>query len=192
MHPAFSHPRYLLKRQVLALTGKVRIFDPAGQMVLYSEQKMFRLREDIRVYEDEAKQRQVLGIHARQILDFSAAYDVSDTLSGMPVGILRRRGWRSMLRDTWEILDSTEAQIGVLQEESQGLALMRRFLLGSLLPQRYDLFVGLGGLAATYRQRFHLFRYEMEIDLKPGCGLDPRLALAAAVLLAIIERKQES
>lgn len=192
MHPAFSHPRYTLKRQVWALTGKVRIFDPAGELVLYSEQKMFRLREDIRVYQDEDKQHQVLGIHARQILDFSAAHDVRDTTSGMQVGTLRRRGWRSMLRDTWEILDPSGMQIGVLQEESQGLALLRRFLLGSLLPQRYDLFVGAGGVAATYRQRFHPFRYELEIELAPGSGLDPRLALAAAILLAIIERKQDS
>ena len=46
---------------------------------MFSEQKMFRLREDIRVYSDESKSQEVLSIKARQILDFSAAYDVVDT-----------------------------------------------------------------------------------------------------------------
>ena len=46
---------------------------------MFSEQKMFRLREDIRVYDSEDKSREVLNIKARQIMDFSAAYDVVDT-----------------------------------------------------------------------------------------------------------------
>ena len=51
----FQYDRYLLKRQVFALTGKFRIFDAQENLVLFSEQKMFRLREDIRVYVDEVQ-----------------------------------------------------------------------------------------------------------------------------------------
>ena len=53
MNPIFQFPRYLLKRQAIALTGKFRVYDPMGNLVMFSEQKMFRLREDIRVYSDE-------------------------------------------------------------------------------------------------------------------------------------------
>ena len=79
MNPIFQHPRYVLQRQVLALTGKFRMYDPMNNLVMFSEQKMFRWREDIRVYGDEAKTQEVLSIKARQIVDFSAAYDVVDT-----------------------------------------------------------------------------------------------------------------
>ena len=193
MHPVFGFSHYLLKRQALALTGKVRIFDPTGRLALYSEQKMFRLRENIRLYEDERKAQQLLEIQARQALDFAAAYDVVDSTTGQAVGTLQRRGWRSMLRDTWEILDPAENVIGVIQEDSAGLALLRRILLGALLPQRYEAYVGEGGVVAQYRQRFHPFRYEMAIDfLDEERIFDRRLGLAAAILLAIIERKQRS
>jgi len=90
---AFTFDRYLLKRQVFALTGKFRFFDPNGQLVLFSEQKMFRLREDIRVYSDETKSREVLMIKARQIIDFSAAFDVVDSATGQKIGALRRPGY---------------------------------------------------------------------------------------------------
>ncbi|HCB02640.1 MAG TPA: hypothetical protein DEP19_09685, partial [Anaerolineae bacterium] len=73
MNPIFQHSQYLLKRQVFALTGKFRFFDAAGNQVMFSEQKMFRWKEDIRVYADEAKTQEVLAIKARQIIDFSAA-----------------------------------------------------------------------------------------------------------------------
>jgi len=82
MNPAFQYNQYLLKRQVFALTGKFRFFDPSGKLLLFSEQKMFKLREDIRVYSDESKAQEVLMIKARQIVDFSAAYDVVDTVLG--------------------------------------------------------------------------------------------------------------
>ena len=36
MHTAFKHQRYLLKRKVLALTGKFTIDGPGGQPLLYS------------------------------------------------------------------------------------------------------------------------------------------------------------
>jgi hypothetical protein len=65
MNSIFQHPHYLLKRQAIALTGRFRFYDPSGNLVMFSEQKMFRWKEDIRVYGDEAKTREVLSIKAR-------------------------------------------------------------------------------------------------------------------------------
>ena len=76
MHPAFQHRQYLLKRQVMALTGKFRIYNPSGEMVMFSQQKMFKLKEDIRIYADETRTQEILSIQARNVLDFAAAYDV--------------------------------------------------------------------------------------------------------------------
>ena len=120
MHSAFQYDQFLLKRQVLALTGKIRVYNPAGQLLLFSEQKMFRLKEDIRVYADEGKSQELLHIQARQILDFSAAYDVQDLSTGEKVGVLRRKGLRSMLQDEWEVLNPQDQPIGVLKEELDG------------------------------------------------------------------------
>lgn len=193
MNPIFEHRSYVLRRQVFALTGKFRFYDPMENLVMFSEQKMFRLREDIRVYSDESKQTEVLMIQARQILDFSAAYDVIDSATGAKVGVLRRKGWRSLLRDEWEVLNAQDGPIGIMFEDSMGLALLRRFILGTLLPQNYDLTVN-SVRAADLKQRFNLFRYELDLDLSGNTArlLDPRLALAAAILLAAVEGKQSS
>jgi hypothetical protein len=193
MHPSFSQSTYLLKRQVLALTGKVRVFTPTEQLALYAEQRMFKLREDIRVYADEDKLTELIWIQARQIIDFAAAYDVYDQTTGMKVGTLRRKGWSSIMRDTWEVLDPLEQLMGVVREDSPGRAFLRRFLLGSLLPQRYEVINLAEQSIARYEQRFHLLRYELDIDFGLASGaLDHRLGLAMAILLAIIEGKQQS
>jgi hypothetical protein len=193
MNPIFQHPRYMLQRQVFALTGKFRIFDPMNNLLMFSEQKMFRWREDIRVYSDEKKTREVLSIKARQIVDFSAAYDVVDTELNQKVGALRRKGWRSMLRDEWEVLDENDNVKGLLFEDSMGLAMLRRLLLGSWLPQNYDITLGQTRVA-DLKQNFNLFRYELNLDFSMDLAhqLDRRLGIAAGILLAAVEGKQSN
>lgn len=193
MNPIFQHASYVLHRQVFALAGKFRIFDPMNKLVLFSEQKMFRWKEDIRVYGDEAKTQEVLSIKARQIMDFSAAYDVVDTALNQKVGALRRKGLRSLLRDEWEVLDENDNVKGLLFEDSMGLALLRRFLLGSWLPQNYDISFGTTRVA-DLKQNFNLFRYELNLDFSMDVArtLDRRLGIAAGILLAAVEGKQSN
>jgi len=185
--------QYLLKRQVLALTGKFRLFSPDGNLVLYSQQKMFRLKEDIRLYSDETRSQELLYIQARSIIDFSAAYDVFDSLENRRVGVLRRKGWRSLMRDEWQVLDADEQPLGILIEDDATRALLRRFLLGNLLPQNYDLLFG-DQRVADLRQRFNLFRYELDLDFSMDSAhrLDRRLGIAAGILLGTIEGRQDS
>jgi uncharacterized protein YxjI len=191
MNPIFQHNKYLLKRQVFALTGRFRVYDPMENLVLFSEQKMFRLREDIRVFSDESKTQEVLQIKARQIIDFSAAYDVIESATGQKVGALRRKGWRSLFRDEWEVLDVSDNVIGLLFEDSMGLAMLRRLLLGALLPQNYDMTIG-NDRVADIKQRFNPFAYQLDLDFSMDLSkrLDPRLGVAAGILLATVEGKQ--
>ena len=193
MNPVFQHPTYLLRRQAIALTGRFRFYDPMGNLVMFSEQKMFRLREDIRVYSGEDKSQEVLSIKARQIVDFSAAYDVVDTAMNQKVGALRRRGLRSILRDEWEVLDANDNVLGQLFEDSIGLALLRRLLLGSLLPQNYDMTFG-ETRVADLKQNFNPFRYELNLDFSMDVNrlLDRRIGVAAGILLAAVEGKQSN
>ena len=192
MHPSFEHNHYLLKRQVVALTGTFRLYAPDGSLVLYSQQKMFRLKEDIRAYANEGKSQELLYIQARSIIDFSAAYDVIDSQTQQRLGILRRRGLNSLLRDEWQVYDANERPLGILQEDDIRLALLRRYIANSLVPQNYDLLIG-SQRVADFRQRFNLLRYELDLDFSMDTHqqLDRRLGIAAALLLGVIERRQE-
>jgi hypothetical protein len=191
MNPIFQFNNYLLKRQVFALTGKFRVFDPSGRLLLFSEQKMFKLREDIRVYSDEAKTQEVLAIKARQIIDFSAAYDVVESATGQKVGAMRRKGLASMFRDEWEVLDVNDNVLGKLFEDSMGLALVRRFLT-NLVPQNYDMTFG-ETRVGDYKQNFNPFTYELNLDFSMDTAgqLDRRLGIAAGILLAAVEGRQQ-
>lgn len=108
--PRWSHQNYLLKRVLLKLLGSAfMVYNPQGQLMFYVQQKAFKLREDITVYADDKKTVPLLNIKARQVIDFSAAYDVVDMTNGQKVGMLRRKGWKSMARDEWDVCDANDA-----------------------------------------------------------------------------------
>jgi uncharacterized protein YxjI len=183
---------YTLKRQLLKLVGNnFRIYDPAGQLVAFVNQKGFRLKEDIRVYSDEGATQEVMVIQARQIMDFSAAYDIWDSTTQTKIGAMRRKGWNSIIRDEWEVLDPMDQVIGTLIEDSIALALVRRFL-SALVPQNYDMIMFDGRKVVDLKQNFNPFSYHLNIDftMDPQATLDRRMGLAGAILLAAIEGKQ--
>ena len=195
IHGTFADTKYVVRRKVLKLLGGAfHVWDSAGTLAAFSEQKAFKLKEDIRVYADEAKTQELLCIKARQVLDFSACYDVTETCSGERVGSMRRRGGRSLLRDEWEVLDAAERTIGTLIEDSMALALVRRLLTG-LVPQKYDIFFPdavSGQKVGSIDQAFNPFVFKVDLDfsMDPAGQLDRRMGVAAAILLAAVEGRQ--
>jgi uncharacterized protein YxjI len=191
----FGHQTYLVRKKLWQLFGgSFYIYDPNGALVLFSKLKAFKLKEDIRVFTDEALQTEALSIQARSILDFSGSYDVYDSSTGQRVGALRRKGFKSSVyKDEWVILDGADREIGTIQEENAILALLRKYLLGALIPQRFDAQIG-GRTVATFKQHFNLFATKLSLDfsLDPQDQFDRRLGIAAGILLCAIEGKQQS
>ncbi|HHH40827.1 MAG TPA: hypothetical protein ENK56_02335 [Chloroflexi bacterium] len=191
LHPAFQHNRYLFRRKVLRLFGGAfHVYDEAGNLLFYSEQKAFKLREDFRIYADEQKSQELLTIKTPQILDLGATYYVRDATTGEVVGALRRKALKSILKDEWLFLSPDEQEVGRLMEKSTAGALLSRFI--NLIPQDYVAVAGDGRTVATIRQHFNPFvlKYTMTI-LEPEPPIDRRLLVAAGILLAGIERRQQ-
>lgn len=191
----FSHQTYLVRKKFWQFFGaSFYIYDPNGEIVLFSKLKAFKLKEDIRVFTDETLQTEALSIQARSVLDFSSAYDVYDGATGQRVGALRRKGLKSSFyRDEWVILDGADMEIGLIQEESAVLALLRKYLFGALIPQSFDAQIG-GRTVATFKQRFNVFATKLYLDfsIDPQRQFDRRLGVAAGILLCAIEGKQRS
>ena len=193
--PRFGHPQYILRKKVFKLLGAAfHVYDTAGNLVMYSKQKAFKLREDIRLYTGEDMQTELLTIQARQIIDFGAAYDVVDSPTRGKVGALKRKGLKSILRDEWVVMDAFDREIGLIQEDSTALALVRRFIdaVSIFLPQKYHVEIG-GQLVATLQQNMNPFVKKLTVDFSPDPQgrFDRRLGLAAAALLSAVEGRQD-
>ena len=191
----YRHDTFEARRQLFKLLGAAfRLQTADGRLLAYSRQKAFKLREDIRVYTDEAQTQELLFIQADRMVDWSASYRVTDSQTGEVVGALRRKGWSSLLRDSWEILDAGGTVRGRVTEDSSWKALVRRVveLAAFLLPQTFLIEVD-GEVVATMKQNFLGIPPKFTVDLTGDSdGRLPRpLAVATVVLLLAIEGRQQ-
>ena len=182
---------YLIRRRFWTLFGaKFDIYDAAGRVIGFSKQKAFKLKEDIRVFTDESATEPFLLIQARNIIDFSAAYDVFDR-AGVRLGTWKRKGWKSLMRDTWVVEDGEGREVATLQEESLFLALVRRFIC-TLIPQKFNLLSAEGQYYARYERCFNPFIQKQRTTIYAGSPIPPMLVLGGAILLSAVEGQQQS
>jgi uncharacterized protein YxjI len=188
---AFSHTQYTIRKKVFSVLGaKLHIYDSSGELVLYSQLKAFKLKEDIALYTDESMYKELLRIKARSVVDFSATYDVHDTETGEHLGALRRKGFKSILKDEWTLLDSSDLEIGKIKEDSTAMALLRR--LFPIIPQKYSVVID-GRSIPVFSRNFNPFVSKVTADFQEDSKgrIDRRLGLAAGLLLCVVEGKQD-
>ena len=192
---AFGGKSYTVRRKVFKLFGGAfQLLDESNAVIGYSKQKAFKLKEDIRVFTDEQMTTELLTIRARNIIDFSGTYDVCDPMSGgTALGSLRRKGWKSIVRDEWLIFSPDGSEVGLIREDDGGLAILRRFIgwVNLISPQRYSVLVG-DTTVARFQTNRNPFVYRLQVSFTNESvqHVSPRLVLAGSILLAAIEGKQ--
>jgi len=91
--------------------------DSSGKAIAYVRQKMFKLKEDISVYDNETKSKINYKIKADKWLDFSTAYSFSND-KNIEFGKVVRKGWKSIWNVHYQIIDQHQKQQYIINEEN--------------------------------------------------------------------------
>ncbi|HKZ48172.1 MAG TPA: hypothetical protein VJ397_05205 [Thermoplasmata archaeon] len=183
---------YRIRKKVIALTNQYWIEDLHGAVLGYSKQKMFRLKEDIRIYTDESLTVELFRIKQQQILDVWATMAVIDSPTNTLLGFVRRKALMSgFVRDEWQVLDPWKRLVGEIAE-STGRGLARKYLPGgTLIPEKVTLTLA-GRPVAEIRQEFKIIGdiWQMNCVMVPP-NFDRRVLLAGMLLMGMIERARK-
>jgi len=185
----FGHAEYLVKRPFFSFLGrKFHVYAPDGSLVAFVKHPLLKLRQEFTIFADESEAQALLTIRARQIIGLNIAMDVFDANTGERVGTIQKRGLKSIIRDTWDLLDQNDQPVGLVEED--GAALLRRFF--PILLGKWH--IELGGQHVGYvKQVFKFFTKEFTLDLSQNQGrLDARFAMAVAILALMAETQRES
>lgn len=184
----FGHSRYIIKRPFFSFLGrKFHVYGPDGSLCMFVKHPLLKLKQEFTIFTDESESQPLITIKARKMLAINMAMDVVDSNTNEHLGIIKSRGLKSIVRDTWDILDSTENPVGMLQED--GMALLRRFF--PILPSKHHIELN-GQEVAKVRQIFRFFIKEFELDLSMNQGrIDVRFAVACALLALMAEARRE-
>lgn len=92
--------------------------DANGNTVAYVRQKMFKLKESVSVYNNDAKSALLYKISADRWIDYNASYRFTIGESNNAVGRVGRKGRKSFWKATYEIFDVDDNQEFTITEEN--------------------------------------------------------------------------
>jgi len=181
---------YRIRKKVIALAQQYYIEDQAGRPLGYSRQKMFQLKEDIRVFTDDTMSRELFRIQQQNWTDVWGEFAVVDSATNVKVGSIRRKALKSLLKGEWDLFDPYGRLFGQIKQET-GRALMRRFMpMGGLVPDKLTVELN-GQTVAVIDQQFKVIGDAWEINAQSTPpALDRRVLLGCAILMGMIERQQ--
>lgn len=116
------------KFKITTLASDFNITDRNGNYVAYVRQKMFRLKEDVIVFSDESRTKELFNIKANQWIDFNASYMMTDLLTGKKFGRLARKGVRSIWKARYDIIDENDKPIYQINEDNGWIKVFDSFL----------------------------------------------------------------
>lgn len=184
----FQLGSYTIKRPFLTLLGrKFHVFGPDGRQVMYVRHKILTFKDEWNIFTDDSESAALLRVKARQAIGLNIVTDIFDAQTGEKVGAVRNKGLKSIVRDTWEVLDASDNVVGQFGEDSN--ALLRRFL--PFLLGHWHMEIG-GSTVAKVDQVFRFFTKEFTLGIADARRVDPRLAVACAMLALMRELMRES
>lgn len=173
----FDSNKYEVRQKLVSIGKKYNVYEGEEQ-ILQCTKKKLKLKEDFRFESVEGEP--VLRITTDQVIDVAATYNVVDETTDKPVGAVKQDF--TFLKHRWQILDPEGKQIATVREDSMPMALARRFVT-TLIPFSYVIKQNGNELGFIDGQFAVRDKYSIEVDEE----IDPRLAIAATVLIDAME-----
>lgn len=171
----FERDRFHLRQSLLSIVNKNYIRDGDENILAVSKTKLFKMKDEVKVYRDKYCNEKILDIKQDNVIDARAFFEVEDVVNSQTLGYIYKYSARN---NSWRLFDPMENKIG----EIRGLGnVMKRTSTGNL---EYNIF-GIDDPypKGTIQEKYYLTKYTMDIyiDEDPDLDIDRRLILAMAL-----------
>lgn len=181
--------------KTLALSPQFTVTDRQGRQVAFIKQKLFKLKEAVKVFHDDTEREVMYHINADRWLDWSANYTFT-TVDGRTEGRVARQGARSLWKAHYDVLDATGVAQFTIRERSAATRFLDNMLgevpilglfTGYLFNPTYDVRRTGGEMVGEFRKMpsglGRKFMLQMTAPLNPEDEPEIILSLMMMVLL---------
>ncbi|MBA3723336.1 MAG: hypothetical protein H0W89_00385 [Candidatus Levybacteria bacterium] len=120
-----------LRFKLIALAPKVSLTDAHGKEILYIEQKLFALKESVKVFDNSIDKNLLYTIKANQLLDIGARYIFRD-LGEKEIGSTQQEGMRSLYQASYIVFDKRQTEVFRIIQANPMIAILDTIL--SFIP----------------------------------------------------------
>jgi len=187
-----------LRFKLLALSAQIAVRDGMGHLLCHVKQKMFKLKEEVTVFADEAHAKPIYHIKADRVIDISAQYAIEDH-SGRPLGVVKRLGMRSLWRAHYEIHRAGQPLLTVREENPwvkvadgfvSSIPILGAFAGYMLHPAYRVTRVDTGAVALRVQKRPALFEGVYRIDSLSALSQEDELLATLGILMMLLLERQ--
>ncbi|GAK77897.1 hypothetical protein JCM19275_553 [Nonlabens ulvanivorans] len=185
--------------KVTTLSNDFTARNAQGQTIAYVKQKMFKLKEAVNVYSDESKTRVLFTIAANKWLDWSAAYSMMDA-NNKEIGKIARKGWRSMWKAEYNIIDQNQQPQYNVKEQSAftrfldnllGEIPILGFFTGYLFNPTYDVTNSKGEVVVKLKKMPSFLGKEFELTKHTDIDEDDKeRVMLGLMMMILLERRR--
>lgn len=188
--------------KILAFAPQIFVRDGSGRDLFYVHQKLFKLKEDIGIFADSSKSRELFRIKADRIIDFSARYTFTDSSTGMVAGAIKREGMKSLWKASYNIFSDGEQITHHIKEDNPMLKIADALMgelgivgaIGSyLINPSYTVYqsgMETPILRIHKRPAFFEGRFEIEKLAEPPNEAEETRLLLSIMMMTLLERSR--
>jgi len=186
-HNVHKDEEFIIEQKIFTLGKKYFIKDHERNKVGYCE-KGSMFKDGLTVYKDRGKSEELFRIKQKSLTKFTGLFKVLSP-EEKTIGYLKRRGFRSVVRDEWTLLDPKKDKVGSAKSDYVLKDLVRMKYLKSI-PYRYTIHQGERKIG-VYKQRLTLLKnsYKLQMKEDPYEKIDRRSLLSLAICLDAVEEK---
>lgn len=189
----------------LSVRTEIRVTDAHGQLLAVVKEKLFSVRDEVRIYADEAKRQQLYSIKAKGFLAGAMDWKAQRLIvaeNGRPVGALGSQGVRTLWGAAYDLTDGQGQARYTIRDDKPWMSLVENAVdaipfVGNFLALGFDYLVNptytvrdTAGteVARISKNRSLLSRRFTVRELRPIAGPDAELLLTGLIQLVLRER----
>jgi hypothetical protein len=194
-----NHYPFTFQFKVSTFHNDFTAIDALGNTHAYVKQKMFKLKEHVNIFEDQSQQTKIAEIQADKWLDFNTCYSFKDA-NGHTTGKLLRKGWRSIWKASYEILDENNNPDLHISEANPWAKVVDSLMseipivgifTGFFAHPRYTVCRPNGVLVCTFKKQSSFFGRKFilikENDFEPG---EENRIIKSLMMMVLLERRR--
>lgn len=184
---------------ISTLSNDFTATDANNNTVAYVKQKLFKLKEDISIFENESKTKVNYKIKADKWIDFSAAYTFFDA-EGTEIGKIGRKGWASLWKAHYEIFDKNQQLKYHVREENAWIKVFDgivgqipiiNIFTGYFLNPAYKVVNNRDETIVRLKKEPSLVSRKFKVlEVKKLDGLDDDIIVLGLMMMVLLERRK--
>lgn len=173
--------------------------DAQGGMIAYVRQKMFKFKEDVILFSDQSKSKELYRIKADRWIDFNANYSFTNA-NGAYMGSVGRKGMKSLWKASYTIFNPEKVEEYTVSEENPwakvGDAVLGEIPIvamftGYLCNPKYIVKDGKGEIIARLSKQASFFGRKFKLDSVGAIPTeDGERIMLSLMMIVLLERRR--